>query len=51
MIMSIINKVVFSIFLLFIGFSIGDPQNGIKIFDTVIFGLYNNTVGLFASTY
>ena len=47
MIMSIINKVVFSIFLLFIGFSIGDPANGIKVFDTVIFGLYNNTVGLF----
>jgi hypothetical protein len=46
MLSTIISRLGFALLLLFVGFSIGDPATGSKIFDTVVFGIYNNTIGL-----
>lgn len=47
MLSTVITRIGIAVFLLFVGFSIGDPATGSKIFDTVVFGIYNNTIGLF----
>ena len=47
MLSTAISRLGIAVFLLFVGFSIGDPATGSKIFDTVVFSIYNNTIGLF----